>query len=246
MLATLKIKLDKDGEKKYSYNMSSLFQGFMMENIDTDYAEFLHGLRFNPYSQSLVKEGENLIWNINTLDETAKENILNKLKDISEIYIKRKNEKFKLIERSYKECSYADLNKILYGEDKNRILKIKFLSPTSFRSDNRYCIFPTVRLIFQSLMNKYDAAMGQNCMFDEEILDDYESYTQIIAYRLKSLSFALEGVKIPAFIGDITLKVSGSMQMVKLAHLLLEFGNYSGIGIKTSIGMGAISFKEGE
>jgi CRISPR/Cas system endoribonuclease Cas6 (RAMP superfamily) len=36
------------------------------------------------------------------------------------------------------------------------------------------------------------------------------------------------------------LKLSGSNNLVQQANLLLAFGNYSGVGIKTCLGMGGM------
>ena len=69
MLATLQIELNnKEGERiKYSYG--SLFQGLMMEYLDTDYVEYLHNQSLNPYSQYVYfdKEKNHYIWQISTL-----------------------------------------------------------------------------------------------------------------------------------------------------------------------------------
>ena len=58
---------------------------------------------------------------------------------------------------------------------------------------------------------------------------------------LMSTYFHMEGVKIKSFKGKITLKIHGPKQFVNLINLLLRFGEYSGVGIKASIGMGAIN-----
>ena len=57
---------------------------------------------------------------------------------------------------------------------------------------------------------------------------------------MRSTRFHLEGVTIPSFIGEVTIKITGPQMMVNLANMLAAFGEYAGIGIKTSIGMGAV------
>ena len=54
----------------------------------------------------------------------------------------------------------------------------------------------------------------------------------------------MEGIRIPAFLGTVTLKIDGPQQMVNLIHLLLRFGEFSGVGIKCAMGMGAIELLE--
>ena len=89
-------------------------------------------------------------------------------------------------------------------------------------------------------MNKYDASAESNVMMDEEVLDQLSTDTIMIGYRLQSVSFQLEGVRIPSFIGEVRWKIRGPQTMVNYANMLLKFGTYSGVGIKTSLGMGAI------
>lgn len=77
-------------------------------------------------------------------------------------------------------------------------------------------------------------------MFDDEVLAHYEEYSHIIAYKLKSVKFSMEGITIPSFMGSLTIRISGPQQLVNLAWMLADFGRYSGVGIKTSIGMGSM------
>ena len=63
MLSKLKIKLDVNS-KDIGFNSGSLFQGFLMENIDGDYAKDLHNLKINPYSQYINVTKEETTWNI--------------------------------------------------------------------------------------------------------------------------------------------------------------------------------------
>ena len=142
-----------------------------------------------------------------------------------------------------KNISYKDLVKECYLKDGQRRLKITFLTPTSFKQDGKYAIFPSVRLIFQSLMMKFDKASTQMEVFGKDILETFEKHVEISMYKLRSTSFHLDGTKVPAFIGDITIVVKGPVQLVNLANMLLTFGTYSGVGIKTGIGMGGIAFE---
>ena len=71
-----------------------------------------------------------------------------------------------------------------------------------------------------------------------DTLEQICEHAQVIRYDLKSVSFSLEGVKIPSFIGKITIKLHGTDTMANFVNMLFEFGEYSGVGIKTSLGMG--------
>lgn len=99
---------------------------------------------------------------------------------------------------------------------------------------------PTVRLIFQSLIHKYDTFSSGTMVGSEETLEHIERYVMITRYHLRSVNFSLEGVRIPAFVGTITMRVKGPQQLVNLIKMLAVFGQYSAVGIKTALGMGRI------
>ena len=98
--------------------------------------------------------------------------------------------------------------------------------------------------IFGSLIQKYNAAHTTTEIADENLLGDLQRFTSVIGYDLRNTTFPVEGITIPSFIGTLLLKISGPQQMVNLVHLLLCFGTYSGIGIKTAMGMGALRIIE--
>lgn len=93
-------------------------------------------------------------------------------------------------------------------------------------------------------MQKHDAIQKETKIFDEDALEHIVSYTTIIKYHLRTKEFCLEGVRIPAFVGTITLKVGGPQMLVNLVHFLAAYAEYSGVGIKTAIGMGAVTIKQ--
>lgn len=104
---------------------------------------------------------------------------------------------------------------------------------------------PDLRYIYQSLMNKYSAASDTMDMYDEETLEQLVNSSRIIRYKLRSAVFPLEGVKIPSFMGEMCIKVTGASTMAKYARLLARFGEYSGVGIKTAMGMGGLRISGG-
>ena len=79
MLARLKLILDS----RLEYYQSSNLQGVLMQNIDTDYAEYLHNQRFNPYSIAVGHEDGNTVWTITTVTKEAYQQIIEPLKSDS-------------------------------------------------------------------------------------------------------------------------------------------------------------------
>lgn len=248
MPGSLMIQLQGEKDKKHGYYMASMLHGALMELIDSSYVEMLHQNGVHPVSQYVIPQKDRIVWVVNCLTEEAEAKILPLLQDESfdGLYLRHREEQLHVINKEYRQISFRELIHQFYFEEKSNILKIKFVSPTAFKSAGEYSIFPSVRLIFQSLMMKYDAASEENHIFSEEILEHYEKYARIIGYQLRSSSFHMEGIRIPGFQGELTIKINGPQQMVNMAWMLAEFGTYSGVGIKTSLGMGGMTIVEKE
>lgn len=175
-----KLQLELECEN-LTYRQSSNLHGVLMENIDTDYAGYLHSLQLNPFSQSLELENGKKIWCINT--------------------------------------------------------------PTAFKRQGKYINFPDMQLIYQSLMNRYSAISEDMDMRDKETLEQLVENSEIVRYRLKTVKFPLEKVEIVGFQGEIGIYIRGTDTMARYARMLFRFGEYAGVGIKTSIGMGSIKIR---
>ena len=131
-----------------------------------------------------------------------------------------------------------------YFTNANRYIKIQFQTPTAFKRRGEYVFFPDLPLIYQSLMNKYDAASQKETVVNEEVLEQLVQYSKVVQYRLRSCHYSVHGAKIPAFMGEITIRVSGPQAMVNFINMLLHFGEYSGVGIKAAMGMGHLKVLE--
>ena len=238
-MAKLELHIQSDGE--LAFQMSSLFHGVLMEILPEDYAEYLHQSGLHPFSQHLEKRQEKWYWVICCLNETARDIIIKKaLWNLKQFPLKRQQQKIEILDKKYTECTYKELMDSFYGEKDSKYIQVRFNSPTAFKSQGQYVFYPELKYVFQSLMNRYDAALEEDAMRDQETLEQLCNNAKIIRYDLRSVSFSLEGVKIPAFMGDITIKMNGTQTMANFARMLFLFGTYAGVGIKTSLGMGSI------
>lgn len=244
MLAEFRMELETDSAE-FSYYQSSNMQGVLMEQINPLYGEKLHEQGLNPYSQHL-EFGKKIYWVINTLDKEAYQEIILPWLDgnHNEFVIKKKDIKLKILHKEIKTVKKQELLDNFYQKPCERYLNLEFLTPTSFKSDGNYMIFPDLRLIYQSLMNKYSASSPEMEMFDKDVLEELVKQSSITGYRLNSTQFPMEGIKIPSFKGKLGIKIKGTETLAKYARFLAEFGEYSGIGIKTSIGMGALRIED--
>lgn len=240
MLSELKMDLEVD-RPDFGYYQSSNMQGILMSQIDGRYAEKLHQQGLKPYSQ-FVLGGEKKEWVIKTFTQEAFQEIIVPFMDSSfhQCWIDKKDIHIDICKKTLKTMRKRELLDEFCTDTCSRYLNLEFLTPTSFKSNGKYVIMPDLRYIYQSLMNKYSAASSEMEMYDEETLEQLVNNSNIIQYRLRSTFFPLEGVKIPSFKGKMSIKITGTETMAKYAQLLARFGEYSGVGIKTAMGMGAL------
>lgn len=239
MLARLEMKLSH--YEGMSYHMSSLFHGALMELISPYYADELHMSQLHPYTQHLERRGNDWYWVVTTLNEEARYELIDTaLWDKDHLYINKKGLNIGIINRSYTELADRELADSFYNGAASRYHTLQFVTPAAFKVNGRYVNYPDIRSIYASLMNKYDAFNQDESMKDEESLRLLTSSTSVNRYELRSASFSLEGIRIPSFLGKMTFKVDGAQTLCNFADMLFRFGEYSGIGIKTALGMGAV------
>lgn len=243
MLSELKLELKTEGN--IGYLQSSLFQGVLMEQIDKEYAESVHITGLHPYSQ-FISSKNGLSWIIRTLNSDAYKGIISPLlaPDFNGFDLAAKDLHVDIASKCLVSKTYEDLMKTFNSDEVERFIKIEFESPTAFKRDSNYVFIPDTRLIFGSLMRKYSAASSSTDMTDEETLQYISDHSFISDFRIRSTRFPLEGVKIPSFMGEITIRFSGTDTMARYSKMLLEFGEFSGVGIKSGMGMGAIKIIE--
>ena len=241
MYAELKMELDNE---TLDYKQSSNLQGVIMEHIEEEYAEILHQSNLKPYSQCVVKQDDKRIWYIRTLTQEAYKKMIIPLSQLNEFEIKNGQIHANIVRRNFESRAENELLKEFYEIPANRFLNLTFQTPTAFKSNGKYVFYPDIRMIYQSLMMKYTATSEEMDMIDEDTLEQLTQNSEIVRYHLRSMSFPLEGVNIPGFVGSIRLKIKGTDTMARYARMLMKYGQYSGVGIKTAMGMGAIRLME--
>lgn len=239
MYAELKVEFDSN---EINFQQSSNLQGVLMENISSEYAEKLHGNQLNPYSQCILKEEGKTIWYLKTLNTEAYEMLLLPMTKLDTITLRKKNKTVNLLNKTVRIKEDKELIKEFYENKCSRYLELSFKTPTSFKRDGKYVIYPDLSLIYGSLMRKFSAASEEFNMYDEDTLEELVTQSEIVRYRLQTIPFPLEKTNITGFIGNICIHIKGPETMARYVRMLAKFGEFSGIGIKTGMGMGAMKY----
>ena len=213
-------------------NMSSLFQGAVMERVrdsgHEDYGDSLHESELHPYTQHLELRDGVWHWVLTFLDDESHEIIWkDSLSGLGAIYLRDRQQTIHFGEIREKKLSLKDLNDVFKSGGDAWGVGLSFVTPTCFKSNGRYVFMP-------------DLALEGEQLFDSKTLDDICGEAVIQNFSLRSQFLSLEGVRIPGFSGRMTIRCPRSRTMTGFLAMLFTFAGFSGIGIKTGMGMGAV------
>jgi len=122
-----------------------------------------------------------------------------------------------------------------------QLFPIHFLTPTTFKQDKRYVIFPQESLILQSLISRWNVSFPEAAMDDEDAFQALLRGIHIVDYNLHTTRYPMKQVRLPAFQGRISIETRLPAPMMALWTTLYSFAPYAGIGVKTTLGMGGVS-----
>lgn len=218
----------------------------LMEKLSSETADRLHS-RDTLISQYLspIQGGKSALWTISILDTESCPEVVSLLESNNSFTLSSKGVELKVEGKEYSKIKSIDELMALPGGniDCNRF-HIRFISPSSFKVGGEYSLFPSVKHILGSISSRWGAAFANEEIEDTKALEALEEGVRITGYTLKSSYFKLKGYSVAGFTGSITLSARLPVPMLLLLRGMLAFGTYSGIGVKTSLGMGGVQVSE--
>lgn len=235
MLAKIEMEIEGNG---LDVNMSSLFHGYLMNSIDSNYVDYLHYNETHPYTSCIYKDMESgkIFWKITTFNKNAYEMLIKYFleNDIKNIYLKKKGIEVFIKSVSMTKTSFEEL--FLNSEKKN---KIYFLTPTTHKLNGELQIFPNISTLLLGVINKVNQHSDTTKLEDEDVIIDFLEKVYIDEYYLRTKYFFLEKIRIKGFIGNVKIKSKDEV-FCHLLNFLLQVSEYTGLGVKTALGMGGI------
>lgn len=241
MPAKLLMELNNKTQERLTVQKASLFHGVMMELIDHEYASVLHDNSMRPYTQTIFKKDGKYYWQITTMTDEAKEKILIPILSgsLRSIELKHNDISVGVGKKHFMEESYQEIAERYFNNgDCSKDVSVRFVNPTAFKRDGVYLNYPDIYLVYNSIINRFNQFSGDPFQNDRELVHTLSDKTKISEYDLHSVFFSIERGKVNGFSGKATFHVEGDSQIVSLANMLFHFAEYSGIGMKTAIGMG--------
>jgi len=138
-------------------------------------------------------------------------------------------------------ASFSTIEELLKNKYNSTYI-IKFITPTSFAIDNKIYPFPDNEIFFKSLIKKWN--FFTNLFIDNNIRDEIIKNIKIGKFKIESKMYTFAKYLRIGFIGEIEYKiVSRNKILKKWFNALCLFSFYSGVGIKTTMGMGQVSVR---
>ncbi|MGN1457091.1 MAG: CRISPR-associated endoribonuclease Cas6 [Acutalibacteraceae bacterium] len=239
MLTRIKFSLSAENDIQLHTNMSSLFHGYIMQNISYEYAEKMHISELRPFSQSVVREGNSFYWYISTLNDEAYTNISEKILSKDKIRLDNKDKEINIEPVETVQTTFEQIfEENYFGNSPQRTVKLDFLTPTAFKSNGRYVYMPDSNLILMGLIKKFDCFSELSKVNDEQLINEIYEKIYINSFKISSRYFSVESQKIPGWCGTVSLRVCGSDTLACFVNMLSDFAEFSGVGIKVALGMG--------
>lgn len=242
MLKKIQLKVAAQDEQHLHSNWGYALYGMLCAKLDSDYIATLHACNATPISQYLeVLPGRSeAIWHIQLLGAEAIQQVSPVLEQFDIWNAEHHHTKLQVKERkigpTLEEIDFC--RHYLVEQPVQRKLRLRLLTPTGFKSKGNYQIFPSEDLILKSLLRNWHTFAQEVMLDDDEVRTQLVQYTHISDYQLKSVRYPIKGNQIRAFQGYLNFYVDGPEPLVRLVNLLMAFSTYSGVGIKTALGMG--------
>ena len=242
MINKITVELDLPESIRFQY-LGSVLHGVLMDYLSDDIADQLHHeFAYSPLKQRIYHKNKKIIWEIVCMSDNLFKEVVKLFSSKNSLLLKYYQTNIDIQSFQIEKINVQNMmNQLLQVEDLSRYVRLNIQTPMSFKYQNSYMIFPDVKRFFRSIMIQFDAFFEEYRMYDKETLNFLEKNVNIVDYKLKSTRFNLKKVKIPSFTGEIVFKIKGPLPFLQLTHFLLKFGEFSGSGIKTSLGMGKYS-----
>ena len=206
--------------------------GFIMSKINTNYANFLHTQEPRPFSLFVYDSGNGFACRISTLNDEAIQ-IINVLENTDKIIVYGVDKPLLVekIDRS-KPINVTDIPSILA----NKKYTLDIITPATRKTSGVYTNLPDLCKYFTSVASKLK--FYENILIENSELEKLFSSIKMSKYNFESRNFMLGGKNIPSMTGNCDIIINSTGEQLRKIKLLLGYATYSGIGAKTSLGMG--------
>ena len=232
MIRSYQFRLDRSLPSLSAYPMYAA----LLERAAPEFGSQVHSGAATPVSQYVVGD----LWKISVFGEWAIEALAPVLDAMDSVFLNRMGQRIR-----FTDCVVTGIEGVEELLDAPWVDRgtMRLLTPTAFKSGGAYQLLPTQRLVIQSLIQKWNGCFGDVCPIEDEgggvdVLAEGLRYRSL---RLDSEVYPMKHTRIPGAIGSIGIDDRLEGVHRQLINALLTFGTFSGLGIKTALGMGGMT-----
>lgn len=218
----------------------SLLHGMLMQKLPEAWGDKMHNDGLHPFGQWVEPlQGREFLWHINLLDDALADALAPLVQPDTAWACEHLQDTFHIAKVDRTRLTVQDYVKPFFLEqDVARRWQLRFRTATTHKTQGEYALYPTVELIGQSLQRRFCLLDANSVLADAEALEHILTHTRIARYRLQSCTYPLEGARVQGYVGSVELALKGPESLARLAGMLFSFARWSGVGVKTALGMG--------
>lgn len=242
MITRVELVAKLPDETRFATHWSYMLYAALCRSLPCDIVDLWHDGSMAPIRQCALPgpQAGQFRWVIDLFGEEAPY-VVEILRCMRSIDLEQLHASMPLLEcRVHEPITVESLLKGADAQASGRLSRIWLLTPMGFKSEDKYVQFPSAELIVKSLLNRFDKLMPECAVKDDDVEGMLIRGVRIKQYQLQSANYYLKGVAIPGFTGSCIMQATLPVPILVLWRLLISFAPYSGIGIKTTLGMGGV------
>lgn len=212
----------------------------LLEKSSHQAGDVLHRDGFTPISQFVRPDGDGICWTVSLLGNWACETFGLILAETKQWTLQNAHCTLLVTDCMLTVVESGDT---LLTLDAPMRHTLTFHTATAFKRQGAYQVLPEMGLLVQSLVRRWNGAFPDLPIEDEdgEGIAALVKGLYVVDFSIHHTTYPIKGQALPGFSGTLVVENRLSGFHKTLANALLSFAPYSGVGIKTALGMGGVT-----
>ena len=252
MLKIIEITLKIETNNIQFITLNHIMNDYLCNLLDDEYKLYLDEQILKPYTQYILKKETDVVtdnlysWRISSLNSEATEKIIyvlmQQLQLNMTITLKNKSINATIIDKNYiHSVTYKQLlNKYFATNRFFKQVEYQFITPWIGNSSQDVKL-PQAKDILANLIANWNLFAKEHTLYEENLVSHLAENMLLMDYDLNLKPSMYANQQIPTFTGKCEFRLLNNIMSKKLIGLLSEYANYTGLGMNTHLGFGAIN-----
>lgn len=244
----LKILVDQECDPmRKSPARGALMHGVLMQALAAQEHELHKGSMLRPYSQNIIWQAPgSYVWTINLLEEERTQAIRKFLDSRpGNLHVEHYELDLEINSIELKTCSsYSSLFEETLEDLAPKYANFDFLTPLVFKKAGNKSPwpYPEARSILASVLQKWNQFSDSVKFEDPQIIEEAALHISPHSFRIQSQRVEMDGSRFAGAIGSAAFHIEKD-ELRQIMNLAGRFAEFSGIGAKTAMGLGAVKYQ---